>query len=181
MGFIHITPEMTAGELVVGIGTLALAGFTAWLAWRTSAEVTASEEQIRLSRESIEAQERPFIVASGNTTANGALRFLDKLFFFGISNMGKGAAVVEGVVFQTSSGENLFDSPLESIPVVAPDSAVNLRMPSARGTPNTGTELTLRVWYRSASGSRYLSESRLEVGDRGYCQSRGHRRTNVSG
>ena len=39
MAFLDVTSDMTAGDLVVGLGTLALAGFTAWLARRTSAEV----------------------------------------------------------------------------------------------------------------------------------------------
>ena len=62
MVFVELTHEMSIGELVVGFGTLALAGFTAWLARRTSAEVRISEQQMRLSRESIEALDRPFLV-----------------------------------------------------------------------------------------------------------------------
>lgn len=58
MAFIHVSSDMTMGDLVVGAGTLALASFTAWLASRTSKEVKVSEEQVRLSRESIEAQEK---------------------------------------------------------------------------------------------------------------------------
>lgn len=54
MAFLQITPDMTAGEILVGTGTFALAGFTGWLARRTSAEVEINEEQMRLSRERVE-------------------------------------------------------------------------------------------------------------------------------
>jgi hypothetical protein len=46
--------------------------------------------------------------------------------------------------------------------------------------PDVGTKLAMRIWYRSASGSRYLTESNLEVVDKGFCRSRGHRRTDVT-
>lgn len=55
--FLHVSPDMTAGDLVVGAGTLALAAFTAWLARRTSREVKVGEEQLILSRKALESQE----------------------------------------------------------------------------------------------------------------------------
>lgn len=57
MALIHISPDMTAGDLVVGVGTLLLALFTFTLARKAGREVKVSEEQVRLARESIEAQE----------------------------------------------------------------------------------------------------------------------------
>jgi len=181
MGFIEITSEMTAGELVVGIGTLALAGFTAWLAWRTSAEVAASEEQIRVSRESIEAQDRPFVVAKGNTSLSHRIGFVQSLFVFAIDNVGKGAAIVEEVTLMTGEGTNLFDAPLEIVPVLPAGEDRNLRMQSDKGTPNAGTNLVLNVRYRSASGTRYVTESQLEVIEKGFCKTRGHRRIDATG
>jgi hypothetical protein len=54
---ISITGQMTAGELAVAVGTLLLAGFTVLMAHRTGREV-------ELTRESIEAIDRPFLVGS---------------------------------------------------------------------------------------------------------------------
>jgi hypothetical protein len=180
MGLVEITSEMTAGELVVGIGTLALAAFTAWLAWRTSAEVTASEEQIRVSRESIEAQDRPFVVVQGNTALRHRIQFIQSLLMFGINNVGKGAALVEETELLTGEGTNLFNAPLEAVLVLAAGEERNLRMPAEKGIPNAGTSLILRVWYRSASGARYVTESQLEVIEKGSCKARGHRRIDAS-
>jgi hypothetical protein len=76
--------HVTLGELIVGVGTLALAGFTAWLAYRTSQEVDwtrrsveASEASVDLTRESIEAQDRPFVVATPHEQAPRGIRLLD--------------------------------------------------------------------------------------------------------
>jgi hypothetical protein len=180
MGLVEITSEMTAGELLVGIGTLALAAFTAWLAWRTSAEVTASEEQIRVSRESIEAQDRPFVVVKGNSAIRHRIAFVQPLFMFAIDNVGKGAAIVEEVTLVTEGGTNLLDPSLEAVPVLPAGESRNLRMPSANGTPGAGTILVLKIWYQSASGARYLTESELEVIEKGSCKARGHRRIDAA-
>jgi hypothetical protein len=73
---LHLTDEMTAGELLVGIGTLALALFTAWLAKRTSREVQLNEISLGLTRESIEALDRPFVIATPNGD-HGTIAFLE--------------------------------------------------------------------------------------------------------
>jgi hypothetical protein len=68
---IHMSGDLTLGDLIVGLGTLALAGFTYLLARKTGQEVgwtrrsvVASEENVRLTRQSVEAQDRPFVVAT---------------------------------------------------------------------------------------------------------------------
>lgn len=63
---LSVKGEMTAGELIVGVGTGALAAFTAWLAARTSREVKLTERGLGLTRESIEALDRPFVVVTPN-------------------------------------------------------------------------------------------------------------------
>lgn len=60
---IYVSGDVTLGELIVGIGTLALAGVTGWLARRTSEDVELSREGLKLTRESIEAADRPFLIA----------------------------------------------------------------------------------------------------------------------
>jgi len=67
MGLVEVSSEMSAGDLlVVGAGTLLLAVFTAWLAFRTSRQVKLTKESLGLSRESIEALDRPFVIATPN-------------------------------------------------------------------------------------------------------------------
>jgi hypothetical protein len=46
---LHITPDMTVGDLVVGAGTLALAVFTLWLAISTRQSARAAERAVDAS------------------------------------------------------------------------------------------------------------------------------------
>jgi hypothetical protein len=66
---VHLSGDVTLGELIVGVGTLALAGFTWRLARQARREVDSTRESINLSRQeiqltrqSIEAQDRPFVI-----------------------------------------------------------------------------------------------------------------------
>ena len=59
-----LSGEISLGELIVGLGTLALAVFTGLLARRTREDVAKTEESLQLTREGIEAQDMPFVIAS---------------------------------------------------------------------------------------------------------------------
>jgi hypothetical protein len=155
--FLHVSPDMTAGDLVVGCGTLALAAFTAWLAWRTSAEVKVSEEQMRLSRESVEAQDRPFVIPTGRAP-RGVL--MEGAFVAKLENLGRGPAMVEAIQITSQGGHEYLDDPFQGrIRPISAGDYLSLSLTFNGGGPDENTTLTIRTSYRSVSGGRYLTIS----------------------
>jgi hypothetical protein len=59
---IRITGTMTLGDLIVGLGTLALAGFTYWLGKSARAEGSQVAAQVQLERERLDSESRPYVV-----------------------------------------------------------------------------------------------------------------------
>jgi hypothetical protein len=59
---IRITGTMTLGDLIVGLGTLALAGFTYWLGKSARAEGSQVAAQVQIERERLESADRPYVV-----------------------------------------------------------------------------------------------------------------------
>jgi hypothetical protein len=142
-------------------GTLALAGFTAWLARRTSAEVRISEKQIRLSRESIEALDRPFLMPArypGEARASINQNLLLRLLL--LENLERGPALLEG---------------LKVIPV---EDGINLRV-ALREQPAEGERFAVHVFYRSPSARQYLTLSDLLGSSPRDLDFTGHRRVGV--
>jgi len=172
---------MTIGELVVGLGTLALAGFTAWLARRTSAEVHISEEQMRLSRESIEALDRPFLVLS-HYSAEPSIGIAQNLLLLRAENLGKGPALFEGVrvrLIGLHARVELGENPLEgSIKVIPAEGSWDFRV-LLKEPLNEGTRFTTEAFYRSASARKYITLSDLRALPDGGLEFIGHRRLNL--
>ena len=183
---------MTAGDLVVGVGTLALAGFTAWLAWRTSHEVKVGEEQLRLTRESIEALERPFVlpesrgdrgglISQATLSAAQALPALPISVVLTLKNYGKGPALVDRVQLTAPAGDEALENPLDgNIRAIAPDAKLKLAVPLQTSYPDVGSEVKLRVFYRSTSGGSYATVSAGTVQDKGVVQFSEHRRVDLN-
>lgn len=169
MDLIHVSSDMTAGDLVVGVGTLALASFTWLLARRTSAEVKVSEEQMRLSRKSIElsrasieAIDQPFLVPQPRS-ADGAARVYNAFLQLSIANYGKGAAVFESIALFTPDLINLVTTPPDIVRVIPVDRPLEVVEPvDVSVWPAEGTRLNLRITYRSSSGTRYVTDSTVE-------------------
>jgi|GEM_PF-3840195 len=164
---LQVTDEMTAGELLVGIGTLALALFTAWLAKRTSREVQLNEISLALTRESIEALDRPFVIATPNENY-AALAFLEPgpvhpgmRFAYRLWNIGKGPAIVEHVSLKEGTGRELLIDSFERA-ISAPGVRDELNS-LKEGIPGVGAQLSLQIHYRSAAGRTYTTVSRLLV------------------
>lgn len=170
---LKVSWEMNAGELLVGTATLLLATITAWLARRTSRQVTISEKGLGLTRESIEAFEKPFMIATpdANYTMLGfkevgpqhpGWRFVYRLW-----NLGKGPAIVENMSLVDNRGREYLTSSERMERPIAVDPPVfdGLSTLVDNSAPGTNTELTLRIRYRSASGRRYTTVSRVEVTD----------------
>jgi len=182
---LRVTDQMTAGDLLVGIGTLALALFTAWLAQRTSREVRLNEANLALTRESIEALDRPFVIASpSNLYKTMAFREFEEhpgmRFIYCLWNVGKGPAIVDQVALLDRRGVDHL-AEMDSIQrAIAVDGVRDEITPvSSDGLPGPGyptDELKLQISYRSASGRRYMTESMLMVTSDLLCTCRNFRR-----
>jgi hypothetical protein len=175
---IDLTGHMSAGDLLVGLGTLALAGTTAWLAHRTSQEVGLTETSVFLTRESIEAIDRPFVVPTphrdhagrGIEFEEGEFSYDDPdqvlrqwHFYLRLWNIGKGPAIVDSL--ELINGEREFLSEAErllEVPVGAGEASDQAAM-APHGPPEADATLMLRVCYRSGSGRRYSTTSTIRT------------------
>ena len=168
---LKVSWEMNAGELLVGTATLLLATITAWLARRTSRQVMISEKGLDLTRESIEAFEKPFMIATPDV--NHTLLGFKEVgpqhpgwrFVYRLWNLGKGPAIVENMSLVDSSGREYLTSNERMERPIAVDPPVfdGLSTLVDNSAPKANTELTLRILYRSASGRRYTTVSRVQV------------------
>lgn len=165
---IVVTGEMSLGELLVAAGTLALAGFTWWLAQKTSQEVAKTEEGLQLTRESIEAQDMPFVIGSPDPSVSPSIRiraFPDGLGFLSIRlwNLGKGPAMVSELSLRTGDGDLL--NPLEVQIPVATGEVRDLTHPIAGSVDDLPERWSgeLLILYSHASGARYVTVSKVDV------------------
>lgn len=169
---LEVTGEMTAGDLLVGVGTLLLAAFTFRLAQRTSREVTLTEEALALNRESIEALDRPFVIATpdGNHHLLGFKELGSEhpgwRFVFRLWNMGKGPAIVEHMSLVESFRHHEYltgDESMERAVAMDPPVFDGLSRLVGNAPPGPNADLVLRIHYRSASGVGYVTTSKVHV------------------
>jgi hypothetical protein len=177
VALIHLSGDLTLGDLLVGFGTLALAGFTYRLAAFTrrqveesGREMATSREGLEVARESIEAADRPYVIPTpmpGDSDiefrANGEL-------IIRLWNLGRGPAIVSDVQLLLGDREVLTSLP-GFIPIHAggaADHALRVRGPVVdlidRG--ELGDHGTLRVFYNSASATTYMTLSAVRRIDR---------------
>jgi hypothetical protein len=185
MALVQLTSEMSAGDLFVGVGTMLLAAVTAWLAARTSREVALTKEGLALNRESIEALDRPFIVATPNDI-HGLVGFIEPgpehpgfRFAYRLWNIGKGPAIVNDVSLIDLSTQHEYLTDVERIEravAVAPSGRDELSSLADGAPPGVGAHLALRISYRSASGMSYMTHSSIEVVEGLRCICRDFRR-----
>jgi hypothetical protein len=178
----------TAGELFVGVGTLALAAFTAWLANRTSQEVDITRRSVEAAEEGVRAQDRPFMVAIRGSDQT-AIQFITRFeeygveqaelppeswaFVFRLWNMGKGPAIVSDVLFEDVDGRQVLAETGLEVLVAAPGEIEQRRELSApQRVPKPGTTCTLWITYRDAAGVKYETRSQVEVDQGGVCRCR---------
>ncbi|MCB0909984.1 MAG: hypothetical protein KDB63_23040, partial [Nocardioidaceae bacterium] len=103
LGWISLNKEVTVGEAITGVGTLALAVFTWRMATRASSQIEASEKQVEASKRSIlvmeeqlQSEVRPWIVLNdvpgrpGFSTERGHLDFH-------LVNVGRGAGLLADI------------------------------------------------------------------------------------
>jgi hypothetical protein len=181
VAFVELTSEMTLGELVVGLGTLALAGFTALLARRTSAEVHISEEQMRLARDNIDALDRPFLVLT-HYSAEPCIGVAQNLLLLRVENLGKGPALFERVRVRRigrHADVELGEDPLGgSIKVIPVEGGWDFRVP-LKEPLSEGMRFATEAFYRSTSARKYLTLSDLRVLSDGGLHFIGHRRLDL--
>jgi hypothetical protein len=166
---IEVVSELTLGELIVGVGTLALAGFTWWLARKTGQEVKKTDETLRLSRENIEAIDRPFVIGIP-AEGEAALEIRDlhaiRSLAMRLSNVGKGPAVVGDIRLTADGATEILARPDVQTPVAAASWA-NAHPEVTAAFPTDGVEeraeAVLTIYYTHAAGNRYMTKSNVEI------------------
>jgi hypothetical protein len=177
MGFLEVSSEMSAGDLLVGVGTLLLAVFTAWLAFRTSRQVQLSRKSLTLNRESIEALDRPFVIATPNGHHN-VMGFIEPgpdhpgmRFAYRLWNIGKGPAIVTNVRLTDDDARREYLTPAEEVqrPVATAPAGRDELSVLADEPPDTAETLHLRITYESANGRSYTTHSNVEIVENLFC------------
>ncbi len=193
---ITVDSEINLGDLIVGLGTGLLAGFTGWLAYQTrkavgytKRSVAASEQEIKLARQNIEAQDRPFVIPTRQMErikdVNHTLireepipiRFINPeqrdhwRFQVRLWNMGKGPAVVTGIFIteRVPPRRQVLAELDGEIAIHAPhgvsDRHFDLTTPTQLPEPSEDALWRLRIAYRDATGVEYETTSLLQVSD----------------
>jgi len=168
VALVHLSGDLTLGDLLVGIGTLALASFTARLAVYTKRQVEASgreistsREGLEVARESVEAADMPFVIPSSQPDSGGISVSPDGRLSIRLWNLGRGPALVSDVQLVLGDREILSSLP-GYIPVHAggvADQDLRLRGPVVDliRQHELGDRGTLRVFYNHASGTAYMT------------------------
>jgi hypothetical protein len=174
-----LTNSLTLGDLLVGVGTLALAGFTAWLGFSTRASAKAAQE-------AVESSEEPFVIATptdnleamilrphelpqGGTvppfTIHRALDVGGKGSFVRLRlwNIGQGPAIVTAVHLRSSAGGELAGQ-LPQHYAIGAGGIADIEIPSPGWPAQAGPGL-LTIDYFRASGVRYRTTSEVDIGD----------------
>ena len=168
---------LTYGDLLVGVGTLALAGITAYLGIETRATA-------RAARQAVEGSEEPFVIATPTDQAalmqlrshekpqlqDGVLPpfeihraheedpHADQHFVrMKLWNIGLGPAIVENVILRSGDGFNYLDTLPQFFPL-AVGSFVDIEIGSEMWPAGGGNQL-MRIIYTHASGRRYETTS----------------------
>lgn len=169
--------EANLGEAIVGLGTLALAWFTWRLARQTKREVDASTESIGLTRQSIEAQDMPYVIAVAIPEGVGERRFwmrwrkrrdVERVYLrLRLWNIGRGPAIVRDIKLLFPAEEDLLYARQGEVPL-GPDQEYDQLVLDVNGEPPGGEQLgQLRVYYAHTSGTEYMTVSPAKVGDLG--------------
>ncbi len=159
---LEVSGEMDFGELIVGTGTLALAGITGWLARTTRQSVVAAQD-------SVEAMAMPYVIAVPrderptvkfapcSNKPGGTLELC-------LSNLGSGPGVVIHVRL-VCHGKQLLEKLPRSVPIGAGDkfSGADVHPTSWPELEKDALAATLEIEYLHSNGRRYLTESKVEI------------------
>ena len=175
---------LSLGDAIVGFGTLTLAAVTMWLAWQSRREVQVSAQSIDLTREGIEAQDMPFVIAvpepeqvrSLDATKNSSWMWWswqgeDDVYSLQarLWNIGKGPAIVRDVRLQVGEEDVLkVRSGRFGEIVIAPGAVYDTSLGLESSKPPDEERLgLLRVYFAHSSGSEHLTRSDAYVGPSG--------------
>lgn len=174
---ITLSDTLTLGDLIVGVGTLALAAFTAWLGFSTRAAA-------RASRAAVEAFEEPFVIAAptddikkmkptrlesqqlrGPTppfeihrTGEAGAHFVRLKLW----NIGSGPAIVQDVAL-THGNERFLDGLAHFQPIGA-GQAADIEVGSS-AWPVSSRIAALTINYTRASGVAYRTTQEVVIDD----------------
>jgi hypothetical protein len=175
----HSWFSISLGDLVVGVGTLALAGFTAWLGLSTRASATAT-------RAAVEASEEPFVLATPIDKLKAMPKLTidedpreegqcppfqihhvvqDQVSFVRLKlwNIGHGPAIATAVQLLNRDGTDLLGELHQDYALPARGFA-DIDIPSPKWVTLTG-QGELIIYYAHANGRQYLTTSEVDIGD----------------
>jgi hypothetical protein len=188
---VSITADLSLGDLIVGVGTAALAAMTYLLARKAGQEVdlarqglSLTSDSIQVTRDSIEALDRPFLVATPQATTPSGTAFElqptedeygevdlsdptgEWALFAYVQNHGRGPAILDGVSIHDEARQERVPGDWRVEMFLPPDEPAQLIIAGTwaeNEPPEERDELILRLFYRSASGVRYETAHRLRV------------------
>jgi len=172
---ITLSDTLTLGDLIVGVGTLALAVFTAWLGFSTRAAARASQA-------AVEASEEPFVIATPtddikkmkltrmegqqprgtappfeiHRTGEAGAHFVRLKLW----NIGSGPAIVENV--ELTRGNERFLDGLAHFQPVGAGQAADIEVGSS-AWPVSSRAATLTIDYTRASGLAYRTRQEVVI------------------
>jgi hypothetical protein len=162
---VEISDSLSVGELVVGVGTILLAGFTAWLGFSTRSSAKAGQE-------AVEASEEPYVIAVPSP-GQALTRREDRVVPIeihrwplvteperwvlrcGLWNIGAGPAIVHDVRLR-SHDESLIEGFNRHVAIAARE-ASDVQIASPRWRDRGAG--TLQIEYTHSNGHRYVTTS----------------------
>jgi len=150
------------GEMIVAVGTLFLAVVT----WQLA----------KSSERSLEALDLPFLLATPNREIafdlgtvvddHGEAVDAEWVLYVELVNLGAGPAILDGVcLMDDATNADLVKENWEVDWLIKAGAEVDgWKIPLRHDPPSHGGLLTLKVYYRSASGNRYQTLHQIRVG-----------------
>lgn len=166
---VQLSAHLTVGDIIVGGGTILLAFFTWRLARQAEHEVRASDQAIRMTRESLESQDAPFVILVNKD--DGSILKISKSNISEVRyefwNLGKGPAIITSFNLVDWQGHKLLEELAEEIPIGVLEKL-------SFGSPIAWAEnladhirqennLILHIQYRDANGIPYQSISDVDI------------------
>jgi hypothetical protein len=161
---LRLVPELTLGDLLVGVGTLALAALTYGLGRAARAEGSQVAAQVAVERERLELEGRPYVVPAPNPdwthrSGGGAYASGRWRAFLPVKNVGPGAALnVAGVLdFGDPSGVTVDLVPTS----IAPGEREDLRVHWDAPERDDWQKVDGRLIFEDIGGARFQTSFTL--------------------
>jgi hypothetical protein len=178
--------SLTLGDLIVGAGTLALAGFTAWLGFSTRASAISTRASAAATQAAVEASEEPFVIATPidelkampkltideNPLEEGTcppfqihrvVQGKDSFVRLKLWNIGHGPAIATAVKLMNRDWTDLLGELHQNYALPAGGFA-DIDIPSPTWVTLTG-QGELIIHYIHANGREYLTTSEVDICD----------------